>query len=219
MRHHQNAATERAAVFETVGVGVRNGRGKIFAITRETGSQSQRARDAERNLLLAVDKYDVAYAKLKEQAVDDETRRMLEEWKNAEQRKLRQQAREARELVNADRAGTENTRSKLLALPAIAPGDAAGALRDRETRERFAGLPEAQQRRLLEEIKGGSHTELMLSLARDVIETPQSQFAVGLWTQRMQREHADELAALDEQDAGANAILTSITSLESVIEA
>ena len=125
--------------------------------------------------------------------------------------------RERREKVAAEAASIEAERSALLAVPALEPGDAVGALYGREIRERFGQLSEHQRDAMVAGMRCGEQEQVLLALARDPFPSPHSQFARGVWEQRVKARRAAEFAALEARAQGVAWANSALTALQGVL--
>jgi len=99
--------------------------------------------------------------------------------------------------IGATRAAIDAERQSLFAVPTLDAGDAAGAARDREIRERFTQLPQVQRDQLRNEIAQGARDDLLHALLRDPFGGPDHKAAKAIWNGKVATANAEVIKRLD----------------------
>jgi hypothetical protein len=107
-------------------------------------------------------------------------------------------------------------RKKLFAIPE--PTTSASAQRAREIRERLAALPPIQRNEVIERCKRGVESEIVNALATDPFGGPNSIFARDLLHEQIKREHPQEVAALDEQEAAIENVYFGVKEMAKILD-
>jgi hypothetical protein len=125
---------------------------------------------------------------------------------------------DALQRVQAEQRRIDTARSKLFAVPALDPGDAAGALLDREIRERISGLGEHERDRLWAEMKNGGQPRVGAALLRDPFASTIQKSAKGVWEATIARTNRADVATLDADEQAAGWAASALGGLQSVLD-
>lgn len=123
-------------------------------------------------------------------------------------------------MAKAEAQRVATARATVYQPPQLDAGDAAGAQRDTEIRSRYQAMDRKQRDALHGAMARGENDTALYALVRDPIAMgPEAEIVrKTLWSTRVEREHAEDLATLDADAEEATRVLSAVGGIQSLLD-
>ena len=178
------------------------------------GGPSGPMHDAVGSTIRAADNLDGVYEALNKDAnLSDQGRKQAAQ---PQTDKLHQSLEDAKARVAVEHSRIAAETATAYAVPELDPTDAAGAILDREIRDRMASLSQLQLDSMNSDMAAGDQQRVLLALIRDPFPNASSAslFASELWKKGVRANKSNKLDALGDQQDTADWAQSSIVGLE-----